>query len=443
MGTANLDESALSEFINLLSESALILDRDGQIQSWNAAAEDLYGFTFEAVRGKSLADVFGDDAEANGAIADLKRSGTWEGEVHRTGPLGTQHIVALRWRLVQQGQGFRILETGRDITAMRAAEAALKKSEHRYRNLFQAMAASFWELDFFPVGEMLYRLKKSGAITGFDTYFAEHPQFVRDMMRATRVVDVNEQTVALFGRGNKAELLTSVEPFWPECSNSVFAESVVAAVTGASHFATETSLRRIDGSEFPALFTACFPPDTMNKGTLLVGVIDLSTQKAAQEELARMQADLARAARISLLGELAASIAHEVNQPLGAIAANAAAGQRWLARDVPDLEEVGAIIGRIASDTDRAADTISRVRAMASGTAPNPCAVDINSVVEDTAIFLQHEIRQAGAQLVLNLSQSNPHVHVDRIQIQQVIVNLALNALQAMAGCNSQPSSPT
>lgn len=429
LGTDNL-----AELIDLLPESAILRDRDGRILAWNTAAEALYGRASDAVIGRNVTDLFCDGAEPDGALAHVERDGSWEGDVIRPGPDGSKRIVAVHWRFLGRGQEAGVLETGRDVTAMREAEAALRKSEHRYRNLFQAMAASFWELDFFPVGEMLYRLKTSEGVTRFDRYFAENPAFVREMMRATRVIDVNDQTVALFGRGDKAELLSNVEPFWPESSSDVFAGAVVAAVSGASHFATETMLRRIDGQEFPALFTACFPLDTMNKGTLLVGVIDLSEQVAAREALVQMQADMARGARISLLGELAASIAHEVNQPLGAIAANAAAGQRWLARNVPDLDEVRAITRRIADDANRAAETISRVRAMASGAAPDPRMLAVNGIIEDVATFLQHEIRQSDARLVLNLSPELPHVHADRIQLQQVVVNLALNALQALAG---------
>ena len=420
--------------VELMPESVILRRRDGRILAWNGASEVLYGPARDAVLGRRMADVLGDAAEAPGAIGTLDREGAWQGEIARPGPDGEPRIVELQWRPLRLDGEDQILETGRDITATRRAEAELRKSEHRYRNLFQAMAASFWELDFFPVGDMLYRLKKSGAVTRFDTHFAENPGFVREMMRATRVIDVNDQSVALFGRGDKAELLTSVEPFWPEASSPVFAGAVVAAVSGAPNFSTETILRRIDGQEFPALFTACFPPDTMNKGTLLIGVIDMSERVAAQEALARMQADMAHAARVSMLGELAASIAHEVNQPLGAIAANAAAGQRWLARDVPDLEEVRAITGRIAEDARRAADTISRVRAMASGAAPDPGVVAVNEVVGDAAIFLQHEIRQTGARLGLDLSPDRPLIHADHIQVQQVIANLMLNALQAMAG---------
>jgi PAS domain-containing protein len=139
------------------------------------------------------------------------------------------------------------------------AEDALRESEYRYRNLFQAMAASFWELDFTPVGAMLRQLRAEG-VKDYAAYFVEHPDFVRAMMRATRVIDVNDQTVALFGRGDKAELLRPLDEYWPEESNHVYAASVVAAVSGKASYAAECKLRRLNGETFDTLFTACFAP---------------------------------------------------------------------------------------------------------------------------------------------------------------------------------------
>ncbi len=117
-----------------------------------------------------------------------------------------------------------LLETGRDVTEQRRAEAELRKSEHRYRNMFQAMAASFWELDFFPVGAMLRKLREGG-VTDFAGYFRDNPAFVREMMRATRIIDVNEQTVALFGNGSRDALMTSLDLFWPEESNDIYRQA--------------------------------------------------------------------------------------------------------------------------------------------------------------------------------------------------------------------------
>lgn len=311
------------------------------------------------------------------------------------------------------------------------AEEALRRSEHRYHNLFQAMAASFWELDFFPVGDMLRALRKQG-VADYAGYFAQNPGFVRAMMRATKVVDVNEQTVSLFGRGDKAELLGSVEPFWPEASSPVFAAAVIHAVTGEPNYAAETRLRTIGGREFDALFTACFPPETMNKGTLLIGVIDISARRQAEAMLAKVQAEFAHAARVSMLGELTASIAHEVNQPLAAIATNAAAGLRWLSREEPELDEARALLGRIKADAARAAQVIDRVRSMAGGRAPQQAPVQLNEVVEEALIFLRHEFDSHGVRLSLALDPLAPVVMGDRTQLQQVAVNLIVNAVQAM-----------
>jgi signal transduction histidine kinase len=313
-----------------------------------------------------------------------------------------------------------------------SAEEALRESEYRYRNLFQAMAASFWELDFTPVGGMLRELRKQGVID-FAAYFADNPAFVRQMMHVTRVIDVNDQTVALFGNGDKAELFQTLDVYWPEESNQVYAASVLAAVSGKPSYATETKLRKLNGEIFDALFTACFAPETVANGKLLIGVIDISERVRAQAMLRQVQAEFAHAARVSMLGELTASIAHEVNQPLAAIATNASAGLRWLNRAEPDVAEVRALTQRIIADAQRAADIISRVRAMADHRAPEPARLAINGVVEEAMQFLAHELQGQSVTLKLDLGKGLPLVLADRTQLQQVVVNLAVNAVQAMA----------
>jgi signal transduction histidine kinase len=312
------------------------------------------------------------------------------------------------------------------------AEEALRESEYRYRNLFQAMAASFWELDFTPVGGMLRDLRKQG-VPDFATYFADHPDFVREMMRVTRVVDVNDQTVALFGRGDKAELLQPLDVYWPEESNAVYAASVIAAVTGKPSYASETRLRKLNGEVFDALFTACFAPEAVGAGKLLIGVIDISERVQAHAMLRQVQAEFAHAARVSMLGELTASIAHEVNQPLAAIATNASAGLRWLDRPEPDIAEVRALTERIIADAERAANIIARVRDMAGHRTPEAAALSLNSVVEEAMLFLAHELQGHSVALTLALQRGLPRVLADRTQLQQVVVNLAVNAIQAMA----------
>jgi len=313
-----------------------------------------------------------------------------------------------------------------------SAEEALRESEYRYRNLFQAMAASFWELDFTPVGDMLRQLRAEG-VKDYAAYFAEHPDFVRAMMRATRVIDVNDQTVVLFGRGDKAELLRPLDDYWPDESNHIYAASVLSAVMGKASYAAECKLRKLNGETFEALFTACFAPESVAVGKLLIGVIDISERVKAQAMLAQVQAEFAHAARVSMLGELTASIAHEVNQPLAAIATNAAAGLRWLDRPAPDIAEIRALTERIIADAQRAADIITRVRNMAGHRTPDPAPLAVNGVVEEAMQFLAHELQAQNVTLTLALARGLPLVLADRTQLQQVVVNLAVNAIQAMA----------
>jgi C4-dicarboxylate-specific signal transduction histidine kinase len=149
--------------------------------------------------------------------------------------------------------------------------------------------------------------------------------------------------------------------------------------------------------------------------------------------LRQVQADFAHAARVSMLGELTASIAHEVNQPLAAIATNAAAGLRWLDRAEPDIAEVRALTRRIIADAQRAADIIARIRTMADHKTPEPTSLSMNSAIEESMLFLAHELQAHSVMLKLDLGRNLPLVLADRTQLQQVIVNLVVNAIQAMA----------
>lgn len=374
-----------------------------------------------------------DDATAfrDAVQAAIKSRGGFDHELRFTRDSGDQRILHMVGHFLPE-QPEQFVGALIDITDRRANEEALRNSEFRYRNVFRAMAVSFWELDFTGVGLMIRALRKSG-VQDLPAFFAEHHEFVREMMRATKVLDVNDYAVMLQGRGDKMEMLGSVEPFWPEASTPVYAASVIAAITGKSGFSAETRMCKLDGSEFPAHFTASFPTEGVANAKLLIGIIDISERVAAQEKLRSVQAEFAHAARLSTLGELAASIAHEVNQPLAAIATNASAGLRWLDRPEPNLEEVRMLAARIASDAKRAGDIISRIRGMATRRAPESVPLSIRAVIEEAASFLRHDLQAQQVTLQLSLSPDLPPVLGDRTQLQQVVVNLAMNAAQALA----------
>lgn len=426
------------DLLDLIHESLLLLDPEGRIRALNRAAQTLYGWTTVEAVGQSARLLLHSQAP-NGADhlhpeSELARLGSWEGELHRRTATGTALIVDVRWRLQRDPAGavIGIIETGRDMSARRQAEQALRESELRYQNLFHAMAASFWELDFSAVGPRLHTLRAQG-VRDLRQYFHAHPDQVRALMRLTRINRVNEQTIRLFGGGDAQALCGSVEPYWPEASTAVFADSVIAAVSHAPSHSAETRLRTRDGRLLDVLFTACFTEEAVRQGLLLVGIIDLSEQVAARLAVERMQAELAHASRVSILGELTASIAHEVNQPLAAITTQAEAGLRWLRRHPPDLDEVRTLTAQIVADARRAADIIDRVRSMAVRGEPQRQPLQLAEVIADTLSLLRHEFSARGIQVQVHAAGGLPPVQADRVQVQQVLVNLCLNAVQAMA----------
>jgi C4-dicarboxylate-specific signal transduction histidine kinase len=208
---------------------------------------------------------------------------------------------------------------------------------------------------------------------------------------------------------------------------------VVAAVSRQPHFEAQTKLRTFEGHDFDALFTCCYPKETVARGTTLVGVIDITDRLRAQENLQRVQAELAHAARVSTLGELTASIAHEVNQPLTAIVTNGEAGLRWLNRPEPDTQEVRKAIDRMIGEANRASGVIGRIRTMAMKGQPEQAALAPNLLIEDATLLIRRELAIHDVALRLVLGQDLPPIVGDRVQLQQVVINLMVNAIQAMA----------
>jgi signal transduction histidine kinase len=148
---------------------------------------------------------------------------------------------------------------------------------------------------------------------------------------------------------------------------------------------------------------------------------------------------LAHVTRVAALGELTASIAHEVNQPLAAVVNNANASLRWLSRDSPNLAEAGNAIRRIIRDGNRAGDVISRMRALFKKVSTTKERFDINEVIEEVVILAQSELQRNRVSLQTQLASDLPLISGDRIQLQQVLFNLLMNAIEAMSGVEERP----
>jgi C4-dicarboxylate-specific signal transduction histidine kinase len=142
--------------------------------------------------------------------------------------------------------------------------------------------------------------------------------------------------------------------------------------------------------------------------------------------------ELARVTRITTLGELTASIAHELNQPLGAVVNAAAACRRWLDGATPNLDEARSAVEWITKETNRAGDVIRRVRALVNKSDIEKAPLEINDVVEDVITLVQHELFSHQVSLRMELAPVLPPILGDRVQLQQVIINLVMNGIEAM-----------
>jgi PAS domain S-box-containing protein len=427
---------ALANLIDLEHDAIFARDAADLVTFWSPGAEALYGWRAADALGRNAHELLATKLpEPFAAIAaKLGAEGRWEGEVTRAHRSGAIAIVSVRWAVRRDGAGniVEILESGRDVTARAREREALEKSEFRYRNMFEAMAVSFWDLDFTGVGNLLRKWKASG-VTDLRRYLTDNPALIREAMAATMALDANEQSVRLFGGKSREELLGPSDRFWPEESNWVYLESVIAAVGRKSHYEAECRMRKLNGQLFDALFTVAFPTGAVGRGSILVGIVDMSERNRARDALAHVQAELAHAARVGTLGELTASIAHEVNQPLAAIVTSGEAGLRWLDRAEPDLGEARSALGRMVADGKRAAAIIGRIRAMATKRAIERVRLKPNELVAEAAALLAREISAHAATLRVELAPEAAEIDGDRVQLQQVLVNLLVNALQAMA----------
>jgi PAS domain S-box-containing protein len=208
---------------------------------------------------------------------------------------------------------------------------------------------------------------------------------------------------------------------------------------------------RKDGRRVPVLIGAALLEGSQENGVAFV--LDLTERKKAEAELATrrieakraeeqllaLQAELAHATRVTTLGELSASIAHEVGQPLAAIVISGEACLRWLRHSTPQPEEVRACVENMINEGRRASEIVLRVRSLTKGEAPQKTQLELNDVVNEVVALVQRQVVHHRIALQLRLASGLPPVLGDRVQLQQVLINLVINGIQAMADVGANP----
>jgi C4-dicarboxylate-specific signal transduction histidine kinase len=166
---------------------------------------------------------------------------------------------------------------------------------------------------------------------------------------------------------------------------------------------------------------------------------DITERKRVSETLREMQAELAHANRLATMGQLTASIAHEVNQPIAGVLASGQAALRWLGNETPDLKAARRSIERLIRDAERAGDVIGRIHALIKKAPPRYDYLDINEAIREVTILTRGEATKNGVAVHMQLAEGLPLIQGDRVQLQQVILNLMINAIEAMGETDDAP----
>jgi PAS domain S-box-containing protein len=250
-----------------------------------------------------------------------------------------------------------------------------------------------------------------------------------------RIVEANDAFLEMVGYAR--DDLTSGRLRWPELTppeSRVASERAVAQLraTGTCDVFEKEYFRR-DGSRVPVLVGAAAVDGPGSQAVAFV--LDLTERKRAEEErerLRQMQGDLAYMSRVATMGELAASLAHEIKQPIAAAVTNARTCALWLERETPDLAEASEAASRMVDAAIRASDIIDRVRSLYARGTPHRQLVDVNDMIEEMVVLLQPEASRHAVAIRTELADGLPGIIADRVQVQQVLMNLMLNGIEAM-----------
>lgn len=311
-----------------------------------------------------------------------------------------------------------------------SATHSLVQSERRFRRMFDATRIGVIEQDWNELAAQMHRLSVIDP-DALQSYLVEHPEFLRRARMLIRIKDVNPAFAAMHSSDASSALPASVDDVLAE-SDRTFPEALLAFSRGDSFYEGETEIVRTNGQRMPVLFAITFAPREDREASVFVFVIDTTERKRHQDALLLAQTELAHAARVATLGELTASIAHEVNQPLMAVVTDGQAALRWLKREPPDLTEAEAALTRITSEGRRAADIVQGIRAFLGKSAKPQQELSAALVIEDATRLIEHELTRGLVELSIEVEPRLPAIRGDRIQLQQVLVNLMVNASQAM-----------
>ncbi|HUG99528.1 MAG TPA: PAS domain S-box protein [Gammaproteobacteria bacterium] len=400
-------------YLDLVNVMIIAVDRSGQITLVNRKACELFGYPEHELLGK---DFFAACQPAGFAgrsrvLFDQALAGQESSFSLLEGPVLTRagHTRRVYWRnrflRDEKGRISGVLSAGEDVTEQRETESQLRQAEEELRLIFRRA----------PVG--MATLSAAHEIDG-------------------HYLSVNQSLCNMLGYSEGELLARSVRDVTPPEDVAETIRQFRLLLSGAGTVKFEKRFARKDGALAHAIVNLSVINDHQGKPLLIISqVLDRTDVVLAELEARKQRERLAHAARLGTLGEMAAGIAHELNQPLAAIANYTQACQRLTAAGRMDADELGEVLGRVTAQARRAGDVIHRLRAFVRRHTPDRRRRDANELIREILPLVEMDCRSHEVDLRLELKSDLPRVQVDGIQVQQVLLNLTRNAVEAMNAC--------
>src|SRR5271165_562355 len=431
---AELALRASEQRFRLVVEAApnamVMIDPDGRIVMVNTQAERVFGYARGEMLGQPVEVLVPERFRGHHPglrktfFADPRPRPMGAGrDLYALKKDGTEFPVEIGLNPIETDEGTMVLSAIVDITARKAAELALHESEQRYSLLVDGVTDyAIYMLN--PEGIVTNWNRGAQRIKGYRTEEIVGQHFSCFHIEEDRAANVPQQSLEIAARDGRYEAET-----WRVRKDG-------------SRFLANVVIDALKDDSGQLIGFAKITRDVSERVQIAreLDEVRISLVKSrAEEALRRAQAELAHVGRVISLGELTASIAHEVNQPLTALVNSGNACLNWLARQPPNLEKARQSADRIVKDAKRASEIVQRVRALATKASIQKAPVDINNVIKEVIELVQLELLSNQVSLRMDLAPTIPLILADRVQLQQVIINLVMNGIEAMQAVAGQP----